>query len=257
MSNKKIVLLAGKGVSTSIVFHALKNDFTIAAVILEEKESAWLFVKRRAKKLGWFTAIGQILFQLLVVRILNLFAKHRKVEILENYRLDSSEIPDGLVKSVSSVNSPECIQLLQSISPDAVVVNGTRIISKRVLSSIPSKFINMHAGITPAYRGVHGGYWALVNNDKENCGVTIHLVDAGVDTGNVLYQERIVKTAKDNFVTYPLLQLAAGLPWLKQAVNDALTSQLHPIATTATNSKQWYHPTIGQYIWHLATKAVC
>ena len=41
----------------------------------------------------------------------------------------------------------------------------------------------MHAGITPQYRGVHGGYWAVVNNDPEHCGVTIHFVDKGIDTG--------------------------------------------------------------------------
>jgi folate-dependent phosphoribosylglycinamide formyltransferase PurN len=66
---------------------------------------------------------------------------------------------------------------LKAINPDLVIVNGTRIISKKVLSSINSKFVNIHVGITPKYRGVHGTYWALVNNDVENSGVTVHFVD--------------------------------------------------------------------------------
>jgi folate-dependent phosphoribosylglycinamide formyltransferase PurN len=72
---------------------------------------------------------------------------------------------------------------LKAINPDLVIVNGTRIISKKVLSSINSKFVNIHVGITPKYRGVHGTYWALVNNDVENSGVTVHFVDEGIDTG--------------------------------------------------------------------------
>lgn len=256
MSYKKIVLLAGKGQSTNIVFNALKNEFNIAAVILEEKESAWLFIKRRAKKLGWFMAIGQVLFQLFIVRLLTIFASQRKATILAANQLDISPISENISQQVSSVNSAECTQLLQNIAPDVVVVNGTRIISKKVLQSVSAKFINMHAGITPAYRGVHGGYWALVNNDTVNCGVTVHLVDAGVDTGNVLYQEKIQPTSKDNFTTYPLLQLAAGLPRLKDAVNDALNNELKPITVKSTNSRQWYHPTIWQYVWHWLTKGL-
>jgi methionyl-tRNA formyltransferase len=46
---------------------------------------------------------------------------------------------------------------------------------QRKYSSINSKFVNIHVGITPKYRGVHGTYWALVNNDVENSGVTVHL----------------------------------------------------------------------------------
>jgi folate-dependent phosphoribosylglycinamide formyltransferase PurN len=37
---------------------------------------------------------------------------------------------------------------MKAINPDLVIVNGTRIISKKVLSSINSKFVNIHVGIT-------------------------------------------------------------------------------------------------------------
>ena len=47
-----------------------------------------------------------------------------------------------------------------------MVVNGTRILSRRMLESIDAVFLNMHVGITPKYRGVHGGYWALANGDR-------------------------------------------------------------------------------------------
>ena len=61
------------------------------------------------------------------------------------------------------------------------MVNGTRIISSRVLDSIGCPIINTHAGITPRYRGVHGGYWALAEGHPEEVGTTVHLVDKGIE----------------------------------------------------------------------------
>ena len=43
--------------------------------------------------------------------------------------------------------------------------------------------VNYHSGINPAYRGINGGYFALANGEPEHFGVTLHLVDLGVDTG--------------------------------------------------------------------------
>jgi hypothetical protein len=53
---------------------------------------------------------------------------------------------------------------------------------------VPSPFINYHAGINPKYRGQDPAYWARVQGDAEHAGITIHLVDEGVDTGAVLFQ---------------------------------------------------------------------
>jgi methionyl-tRNA formyltransferase len=129
-------------------------------------------------------------------------------------------------------------------------VNGTRIITKKALTSSPATFINMHAGITPRYRGVHGAYWALVENNRKACGVTVHLVDPGIDTGSILAQTTIDPSNKDNFVTYPLLQLAAGLPAMIRAIADALDNRTTTLNQPDVKSKLWTHPTLGQYLWH-------
>ena len=153
-----------------------------------------------------------------------------------------------MLKKVSSVNEDQCLQLLQSINPQLVIVNGTRIISKQILESVNAVFVNMHAGITPKYRGVHGAYWALVNDDKQNCGVTVHMVDAGIDTGEVIFQATITPASNDNFVTYPLLQLAAGIPGMKKAIADTLAGRLGKTFAVG-ESKLWSHPGFGQYIF--------
>ncbi len=249
MNHSKIVLLAGKGASTNILYNALKNDLTIDTIILEEPVGKGDFLKKRIKKLGLWRVSGQILFQFIIVKILNLSSGKRKKAILQQFKMDNNALPLEKTRQVVSVNDETCLQLLQEIGPQLVIVNGTRIISKRILDAVSATFINIHAGITPQYRGVHGAYWALVNNDEKNCGVTIHLVDAGIDTGGVLYQKTITVGRTDNFVTYPLLQLGEGIPLMKQAIAAFLQNRLARIETEK-QSRLWSHPTIWQYLFY-------
>jgi methionyl-tRNA formyltransferase len=242
-------MLVGKGVSTNILFHSLKIDYDIEAVILEDAVPTKEFLRKRIKKLGFSKVAGQVLFQISIAKFLNVTSSKRKKEILKKYGLDDSKIPAKHVIKVNSVNDPKCISLLKKIDPEIVVVNGTRIISKNVLESIPVKFINIHAGITPKYRNVHGAYWALINNDFENCGVTVHEVDTGIDTGNIIYQKTIEVTTKDNFSTYPLLQLAEGIIYLKKALADIFSNNV-TFKKNNLRGKIWHHPTIGQYLYH-------
>jgi methionyl-tRNA formyltransferase len=107
----------------------------------------------------------------------------------------------------------------------------------------------MHAGITPQYRGVHGAYWALVQNDRDHCGVTVHLVDKGIDTGGILFQCLIETTRQDNFITYPYLQFGEGLSLMREAIEAAEQNNLQPIKHSSGNSRLWYHPTIWQYLY--------
>ena len=248
-------MLAGKGTSTNILYNALIKEYIISAIILEEPIDKKTFLQNRIKKLGLMKVFGQILFQLLVVNFFNLSSSKRNKEILHEYGLDDSQISGEKIIRIKSVNDNNCLNSLQKLAPDVVIVNGTRIISKKLLNSIKATFINMHVGITPKYRGVHGGYWALVNDDDENFGVTIHLVDAGVDTGSILYQKNISVTGKDNFVTYPFLQLAEGIPLMKKGLKDILNDTVIKKSGTKESSL-WYHPSIWQYLYYRLTKAI-
>ena len=122
------------------------------------------------------------------------------------------------------------------------MVSQTRILSRKILECIPAAFINIHTGITPQYRGLHGAYWALVNNDAANCGVTIHMVDAGVDTGPIVAQARISPSASDSYFTYHWLQLATALPLLMHTVQAALAGRLVTNGPKqGVSSRQYYH----------------
>ena len=254
--SKKIVLLGREDSQTAIVYNSLSSEFQLAGVVVEKAESRLKFMKRRAKKMGLGKALSQIAFRLVVVPWLRATSRRRVDEILRQSGLDTSPLPVGRLTKVESVNYDQTINVLQTLQPSVVVVSGTRIIAARVLQCVPAVFINIHAGITPMYRGVHGGYWALVENNVEACGVTVHEVDTGVDTGWILGQTRITPNGSDNFVTYGFLQIAAGLPLLKKAIRDACEGQLRPLSVPGGESRLWTHPTLGEYVYHRVKRGV-
>ena len=158
---------------------------------------------------------------------------------------------------VASVNDKECLDLIIKIQPDIIIVNGTRIIGKRLLEATKTLFINTHVGITPEYRGVHGGYWALRNDDIKNCGVTIHKVDVGIDTGDIISQNKIEVTNRDNFVTYPFLQISKAIVMMKEVLITIENDQLRTYKKEGTSvSKLWYHPTLTGYLYHRIFKGI-
>jgi methionyl-tRNA formyltransferase len=249
-------MLIGPGLSSNILYHALAEEFPIDAVICEQPVPTSVLLKRRIKKLGLRTVVGQVLFVGAVLPIVRFRSRRRSQQIVAQNKLNISGIPHERIVNVDSVNSPTTIATLQRLSPRVVVVNGTRIISETVLNAVKAMFINTHVGITPLYRGVHGGYWALVSRDPEHCGVTIHQVDRGIDTGSIIAQACIHPTADDTFATYPLLQFARAIPLLKQAVSDAMKGSLIPIQSPPGASRLWSHPTVWQYLRGLAVLGV-
>jgi formyl transferase-like protein len=248
MTQREIAILGGDVPSTRILYQALKRDFAICGVIVEDRVPRRQFLLRRVRKLGLRRTLGQLLFGALVVPGLKMQSGTRLEEIREAFGLDASPIdPEKLIR-VRSVNSPQAIAALQQLNPRVVVVNGTRIISVETLTAVAARFINMHAGITPRYRGVHGAYWALVERKPEACGVTVHEVDAGIDTGKILAQELVRPTEADNFITYPLLQIGSGLPALRRVLAGVQENWKGQVAAGAALSRLWSHPTLFEYL---------
>lgn len=252
----KIIFLAGKGDSTLYVYNAISKEFNVDRLIIEDTLSSKILIKGRLRRLGYFKVINQLFFQIFISKILNYLSKGRKKRLILKLNLDNSPIPKNLKVSVTSVNSKKCIDVINEIGPDVIIVNGTRIIGKKVLDSTNAIIINTHVGITPQYRGVHGGYWALANNDKPNCGVTIHTVDKGIDTGAIVAQATILPEKNDNFSTYPLHQYAAAIPLLLKSLESIQAGAFKTYTKEDVQSKLYYHPTFTSYLYNFLVKGV-
>lgn len=251
-----VVLLGGDGPSTRIVYHALRREFSPLHVVLEAGVPRSQLLRRRVKTLGPLTVAGQLLFMGTVLPRLRRSGERRIEEIRRQYGLNDTPI-EGPVHRVPSVNSEEARAFLREIDPVVVVVNGTRIIGRKTLDAVSARFINMHAGITPLYRGVHGGYWALAEGRPELVGTTIHFVDEGIDTGTIIRQATFSVSREDSFATYPYLHTAAGLPILVDAVRAALQGTLRPQeGSLDLPSRLRSHPTLWEYAYPRLTRGV-
>jgi hypothetical protein len=241
--------LAGPGDTTDIVANYLVDRVPELEVVVEAPVSRVTMARRRAHRIGWPTVVGQVLFVTTVLPVLRWRGRRRIAEIVGQAGLDAT--PRVPVRHVGSVNAPETVALLQQAAPALVVVNGTRIISERVLGAVDCRFVNTHAGTTPRYRGVHGGYWALAEGHPELVGTTVHLVDEGIDTGGVLARAPFTVTRADSIATYPYLHLAAGLPHLAAQVERVLAGERPtPLVEDAPpgGSRLYLHPTLWEYL---------
>ncbi len=247
--DRRVVLLCGRSFSSQVVYAALNEIGCDLSVILENPPSRWLRLRRRAKRLGLPTVTGQMAFQVIAAPVLARAARRRIAELRAQLPHVSAEQLASVAHHVASANDSNTGALIVGIEPALVVVNGTRILSGELLESIAVPVINMHMGITPCYRGVHGGYWAIAEGRHDLVGTTVHMVDAGVDTGRVLGRAFFSVTASDNFATYPYLHLKAGLPVLVNNVTAQLQGRSgQPAKPLDLPSKQRYHPTLLTYL---------
>lgn len=71
----------------------------------------------------------------------------------------------------------------------------TYIIKSNVINYLKKKVINFHNSFLPLNRGYHPLFWAIYK--KTPLGVTIHLIDEGIDTGRIIYQKKIKYRKED------------------------------------------------------------
>ncbi|MDP2318109.1 MAG: formyl transferase [Acidobacteriota bacterium] len=243
----RVLLLCGRALSSNIVYHHLARSHDVHT-IMEPPIARGELLRRRLRRLGVTRVAGQLVFQGAIAPLLALAGAARQRELLQLFELDPRPIPADKLQLVGNVNEPAVPAAVAAINPDVVVVNGTRILGQPLITAISAPVVNLHAGITPRYRGVHGGYWALAEGRPEMFGVTLHRVDKGIDTGAIVAQAFVQPTHRDNFSTYPVLQLAAGLSLVDAHLSHVVEGVAPVVAPPDTNSRLWSHPTAWQYL---------
>lgn len=104
------------------------------------------------------------------------------------------------------INSESFFLKAKDYACDLFVSMSFNQIFKQEIINLPSlKTINCHAGKLPFYRGRNILNWVLINDEKE-FGITVHYIDEGIDTGNLILQRTFPISDNDNYST--LLEVA-------------------------------------------------
>jgi Formyl transferase len=90
---------------------------------------------------------------------------------------------------VGSLNGPDAVAALRDARPEVIVYTGGGIVRDELLSIPSIGVLNAHMGLLPGYRGMNALEWSLL--DGEPLGVTIHFIDRGIDTGDILLRRQL------------------------------------------------------------------
>jgi len=99
------------------------------------------------------------------------------------------------------INTPKFIKLLANLKPDLIISSGfPKIFCKEILQIPSLGCINTHPSLLPKYRGMAPDFWAIINGDKET-GLTVHFLDEGVDSGDIISQGKVEISSTDTGFT--------------------------------------------------------
>jgi methionyl-tRNA formyltransferase len=108
--------------------------------------------------------------------------------------------------SIPNVNTNEFTKFIRDMNVDLLVsMSFNQIFKKSILESTKKGAINCHAGALPFYRGRNVLNWVLINGENE-FGITVHFIDEGIDTGDIILQEKFRISDEDNYES--LLKIA-------------------------------------------------
>jgi methionyl-tRNA formyltransferase len=118
------------------------------------------------------------------------------------------------------INSVDFVSFLRGVRPDVVAVLGSSVIKPAVISVPSYAMINLHSGLSPYYRGTWSYGWPVVNSEPEYIGATVHHVNPGIDTGDIIYQTRPVLAEGDDLNAIFLKVIAEGVELVARALGE-------------------------------------
>lgn len=129
----------------------------------------------------------------------------------------------------TKMKDPAFLSALQAWQPDVIAVAAFgRILPPAILSLPPKGCINVHGSLLPKYRGAAPIQWAVINGERET-GITIMLMDEGMDTGAMLLQEAIPIEPDDTGGSLGAKLAQVGARLLIETLRQLKAGQLHPI----------------------------
>ena len=110
---------------------------------------------------------------------------------------------------VNNLNSGESIKFLNQSKPDAVLYAGGGILRSSFIEAANHKIVNNHSGPLPEVRGMNAVEWSILLGYEPS--VTIHMIDRGIDTGEIISRVRLSFCKGDSIETIRAKAVICGI----------------------------------------------
>ncbi len=145
-------------------------------------------------------------------------------------------VAQGLpVLQPEKLKNPDFLAHLQSLKADLQVVVAFRMLPEAVWAMPPMGTLNLHGSLLPKYRGAAPINWAVINGETET-GVTTFLLRHEIDTGDVLFQEKIAIGENETAGELYERMMHIGARLVLKTVQAIQRGEIRPIPQTATEA---------------------
>jgi hypothetical protein len=182
LPERKLAVLCSDGPHHKYLVAQLQDRFDLAAVIVEPEVEKIKRLRRAWRARDYLFAVYH--------------GWRRKLLGLDAYRANYFSLPRGMSAPptcrtliTESINSDAAVELLAETAPDLTEVMGTSILRAKTLVAA-NVAVNIHGGFLPDYKGNHCFFFALYESRFDCVGSTIHFLDTGIDTGDII--ERVI-----------------------------------------------------------------
>jgi folate-dependent phosphoribosylglycinamide formyltransferase PurN len=204
----------------------LSRRHSVAGIVIEAPLPALTRAEKLARRRRLIQRHG-------LLRTLNKLAlnwiRSRLMAAAEADEIRKHFFPDGIPMeyergipsiTVPNINDAECIDFVKGLRPDLIAVCGTTVIKPAVFALAPLGAVNIHTGITPDYRSADPIFWAIYRGEPHKVGVTIHFVDAGIDTGAIIHQQAVALYRTDTLATIYIRCITIGTALYLRALDE-------------------------------------
>ena len=136
-------------------------------------------------------------------------------------------LADKLGIKVKQPESLKNFHLEKDVFDVAVTAQYGLLIPSHLFSETKNWFVNVHTSLLPKYRGASPIQSALINGEKET-GATIMIMDAGMDTGDILSQEKISIDENDTFPVLDQKLASIGSTLLLETLPKYIAGKITP-----------------------------
>lgn len=130
--------------------------------------------------------------------------------------------------SVRDINDQRSIRILDGMRADIGVYSGAGILRKPVLGAVREGVVNAHCGPLPQVRGMNAVEWSLYFGMQPE--VTLHWIDEGIDTGQIISSRRIPIETGETLGTLRSKAVIQGIELLEQDLPrlDSIVAKANP-----------------------------